>query len=165
MPAWLDGIMSPLNAAGQTIEKLIETRDFVKFGDELRKLYADILSAQRGAMTAQANEAALLEQVRELKKRVTDLEAWEREKERYQLVALAPNVLAYSVKASARGTEPSHYICANCYNSGRKSFLNQITRGTRVDVFHCINCNERLTVDKNGGGYPQARSDYDIFNP
>lgn len=59
MPAWLDGIMSPLNAAGQGIEKLIETRDLVKFGDELRKLYADILAAQRGAMTAQARGGAV----------------------------------------------------------------------------------------------------------
>jgi hypothetical protein len=67
--------MSPLNAAGQGIEKLIETRDLIKFGDELRKLHAEILAAQRGAMTAQTNEAGLLEQVRELKKRVTDLEA------------------------------------------------------------------------------------------
>src|ERR1700676_899370 len=106
MPAWLDGIMSPLNAAGQSLEKLIETRDLVKFGDELRKLYTDVLAAQRGAMTAQVNEAALLEEVRTLKKQVTDLEAWETEKQRYELVSLAPNVMAYSIKATARGTEP-----------------------------------------------------------
>lgn len=151
MPAWLDGIMSPLNAAGQGIEKLMETRDLIKFGDELRKLHAEILAAQRGAMTAQANEAALLEEIRTLKKRVADLETWETEKQRYELVALAPNVMAYSVKAAARGTEPPHYICANCYNSGRKSFLNQVTHNARLDQFHCINCSERLTINKSGG--------------
>jgi seryl-tRNA synthetase len=128
MSTWLDSIMSPLNAAGQGIEKLIETRDFIKFGDELRKLHAEILAAQRGAMTAQANEATLLEEVRTLKKKVTDLEAWETEKERYELVALSPNVMAYSIKAAARGSEPVHYICANCYQIGRKSFLNQYSR-------------------------------------
>lgn len=172
MPAWLDGIMSPLNAAGQGIEKLIETRDLVKFGDELRKLYADILSAQRGAMTAQANEAALLEQVSELKKRVTDLEAWEREKQRYQLVALAPNVIAYSVKESARGAEPAHLICANCYNGGKKSYLNQTTQTSRLDQYKCNGCGEALNIHKQVGGVmgrtnysPRGRSDYDIFNP
>lgn len=162
MPAWLDGIMSPLNAAGQTIEKLIETRDFVKFGDELRKLYADILSAQRGAMTAQANEAALLEEVGKLKKHVAELEAWETEKQRYELVALAPNVMAYSVKANARGAEPSHYICANCYQIGRKSFLNQHTSNQYLDQYHCKTCGEELRINK---GVPSRRSAAGRYNP
>jgi hypothetical protein len=148
MPTWLDGIMSPLNAAGQGIEKLIETRDLIKFGDELRKLHAEILAAQRGAMTAQANEATLLEEVGALKKQVTDLEAWESEKQRYQLIALAPNVIAYAVKESARGVEPPHLICANCYNAGKKSFLNQVTQGSRLDTYHCNGCGERLSVHK-----------------
>jgi hypothetical protein len=155
MSTWLDSIMSPLNAAGQGIEKLIETRDLIKFGDELRKLHAEILAAQRGAMTAQANEATLLEQVSKLKKQVTDLEAWETEKQRYELVALAPNVMAYSVKPAARGTEPPHYICANCYNVGRKSFLNQIVQGRSLDRYKCGNCDEVLSVTK-GDGSPRS---------
>jgi hypothetical protein len=106
MATWLESIMSPLNAAGQGIEKLIETRDLVKFGDALRKLYAEVLAAQRGAMTAQANESMLLEQIGALKKRVADLEAWEAEKARYELIALAPNIMAYSIKEATRGTEP-----------------------------------------------------------
>jgi hypothetical protein len=147
--------MTPLNSLGQGIEKLIETRDLVKFGDDLRKMHAEVLAAQRGAMTAQANEAALLEEVRELKKKVTDLEAWETEKQRYELVALAPNVMAYSVKATARGTEPPHYICANCYNVGRKSFLNQIVQGRSLDRYKCGNCDEVLSVNK-GDGSPRS---------
>lgn len=156
MSAWLDTIMSPLNAAGQGIEKLIETRDLVKFGEELRKLHSEILAAQRGAMTAQANEAALLEEVGQLKKRVTDLQAWEAEKNRYELVALAPNVVAYAIKADARGVEPPHYICANCYQAGKKSFLNQFVQGPYLDKFSCNACGEKLTVDK--GEPPSQRA-------
>lgn len=156
MPTWLDGIMSPLNAAGQGIEKLIETRDLIKFGDELRKLHAEILAAQRGAMTAQANEATLLEQVGALKKRVAELEAWASERQRYDLVALAPNVMAYAVKETARGIEPPHLICANCYNEGKKSFLNQVTQGSRVDIYRCNSCGEKLTINKGGEGPASA---------
>jgi hypothetical protein len=166
MPAWLDSIMSPLNAAGQGIEKLIETRDLVKFGDELRKLYTDVLAAQRGAITAQANESALLQEIDKLKKRVAELEASERDKERYQLVALAPNVMAYALKESARGSETPHLVCANCFNAGKKSLLNQVTRGERIDVFLCNNCGERLSIHKGGSSRPsRAITDYDIFNP
>jgi hypothetical protein len=152
MSTWLDTIMSPLNTAGQGIEKLIETRDFIKFGEELRKLHSAILAAQRGAMTAQANEATLLEQVRELKKRVTDLEAWDAEKARYQLVALAPDVVAYAIKPHAAGVEPAHYICANCYQRGSKSHLQKAITGTHVDKYRCNECKEELTIPKGSRG-------------
>lgn len=156
MSAWLDNIMSPLNAAGQGIEKLIEVRDLVKFGDDFRKLHTEILAAQRGAITAQASEAALLEQVSALKKKVTDLEAWSSEKQRYQLVALAPNVLAYAVKADARGVEPPHCICANCYNNGKKSYLNQYVQGSRLDKFRCNTCKDDLIISKSEGASPTS---------
>jgi hypothetical protein len=150
MATWLDSITSPLNAASEGIQKLIEVRDLVKFGDALGKLQAQILSAQQGALAAYAREATLLEEIGVLKKRVTELEAWDAEKKRYELVALAPNVMAYSIKAEMRGAEPPHYICANCYQVGRKSFLNQVVRGTNIDAFHCKTCDERLTIDKGG---------------
>ena len=161
MPAWLDGIMSPLSAAGESIQKLIEVRDLIKFGDALGKLQAQILSAQQGALAAYARETALLEEIGDLKKRVTELEAWETEKQRYELVALAPNVMAYSVKANARSAEPPHYICANCYQVGRKSFLNQYVHGEYHDAYRCKLCGEELSVDK---GHPPRRNvRYDPF--
>jgi hypothetical protein len=150
MPTWLESITSPLSAASEGVQKLIEVRDLVKFGDALGKLQAQILAAQSAAMTGYAREAALLEEIGGLKKRVAELEAWEAEKERYELVALAPKVMAYAVKQTMRGADPPHYICANCYNSRRKSFLNQITRGTNVDIFQCNACGERLTINKGG---------------
>jgi hypothetical protein len=152
MPAWLDAIISPLNAAGEGIQKLIEVRDLAKFGDALGKLYAQVLSAQQGALGAQAREAALSEEIRALKKQIAELEAWETEKERYELVALAPNVMAYSIRADSRGAEPSHLICANCYQVGRKSFLNQHTQGSRLDGYRCRNCGEDLRIHKGSDG-------------
>lgn len=148
MATWLESITSPLSAASEGIQKLIEVRDLVKFGDALGKLQAQILSAQQGALAAYTRELALLDEIGTLKKRVADLEAWEREKARYELVALAPNVMAYSIKATARGTEPPHYICANCYNAGRKSFLNQHIRGQYYDEYLCATCEEKLVIDK-----------------
>jgi hypothetical protein len=151
MAAWLDAIMAPLNSAGEGIQKLIEVRDLAKFGDALGKLYTQILAAQQGALAALTREQALLEEVGSLKKRVADLEAWDAEKQRYELVALAPNVMACAIKNDMRGNEPAHYICANCYSNGKKSFLNQHVRGTRVDKFRCNSCGEDLTIDKEKG--------------
>ena len=56
MPAWLDNIMSPLNAAGDTLQKLIEVRDLAKFGDTFRKMHGEVLAAMQGAVAAQTRE-------------------------------------------------------------------------------------------------------------
>jgi hypothetical protein len=152
MSAWLDSIISPLNAAGEGLQKLIEVRDLAKFGDTFRKMHGEVLAAMQGAIAAQTRQAALLDEVSALKKRVTDLEAWETEKQRYELVALAPNVMAYSIKETMRGTEPPHYICANCYQAGRKIFLNQQVQGVYLDVYLCGGCREELRINKGGDG-------------
>jgi NTP pyrophosphatase (non-canonical NTP hydrolase) len=148
MPAWLDAIMSPLNAAGEGIQKLIEVRDLAKFGDALGKLYAQVLSAQQGALAAQARESTLAEEIGELKKKVRDLEAWDAEKQRYELVALAPSVMAYAIKHGMENNEAPHYICANCYQQGKKRFLNQFIHGAEYAKFRCDDCKSELVVDR-----------------
>lgn len=129
MAAWLDSIMSPLNAAGEGLQKLIETRDLIKFGDTFRKLLAEVIAAQRGALTANANELTLLEHIRELEEKVRNFETWNAQKERYELKALRPGVFAYMLKPTERGSEPPHWACVSCYN-GRKISPFQWTADT-----------------------------------
>ena len=124
MPAWLDNIMSPLNAAGEGLQKLIETRDLVKFGDEFRKLLAEVLAAQRGALTAQTNEFALLEQINDLKKEIARFETWDNEKTRYELKAFGTGAFAYALKTEAQQGEPMHQICPTCY-ANRKNLSSK----------------------------------------
>lgn len=153
MATWLDAIMSPLNAAGEGIQKLIEVRDLLKFGDALGKLQAQILSAQQGALAAYARETELIEEIRALKERVAQLDARNTQIERYELVALAPNVVAYSIKPAVRGSEPAHYICADCAANGKKFFLQQHIRGSYYDEYRCGGCGFKIGIDK--GNPPQ----------
>jgi hypothetical protein len=151
MPAWLDNIMSPLNAAGDTLQKLIETRDLIKFGDDLRKLLAEVLAAQRGALTAQANEAMLLERIRELEKEISRFETWEREKARYERRNVGYGAFAYVLKKSERGTEAPHWACTNCYEHGKIVTL-QYGRPKRqekgLDRWFCPSCDNQIEPGK-----------------
>ncbi len=146
MSNWIDAITSPLKAASDGIKGLVEVRDTIKFGEAVSKLYADIFAAQQGATAALARETSMLEEIGGLKKRVGELEAWDAEKQRYELIALAPGMVAYAVKDGVRGTEPPHHICANCYNAGKKSFLQQLSNGPAVFAYRCNTCKEELTV-------------------
>lgn len=145
MAAWLDAIMSPLNAAGEALQKLIETRDLIKFGDAFRKLQAEILAAQRGALTAQTNEATLLERIRELEKEITRFETWENEKSRYEMKALRRDTFVMMLKPDARGSQPPHWLCTGCYNNGKQGtfqWTRDVAMGRRV--YRCDTCQNTI---------------------
>jgi hypothetical protein len=80
----------------------------------------------RIAGSAQSDQFALLERVHELEQQVTDLKAWEKEKQRYELKQLAPGAFCYALKADASGSEPPHRVCAACYQHGKKSILQKV---------------------------------------
>jgi hypothetical protein len=147
MAAWLDSIMSPLNAAGEGLQKLIETRDLVKFGDTFRKLHGEVLAAMQGAIAAQTREATLLDRVSQLEKEMARFEAWDAEKQRYELKDFGAGAFAYSLKANARGGEPAHQICPTCYENRRKSIL-QIVPGNNARTALGIRAVHRCPVCK-----------------
>ena len=140
MASWVDAIMSPLKAAGDMAQGLIEIRDTVKFGDAIIKLQAQIMSAYQGAATAQARETAMSEEMSRLKARVTELERWEVEKERYQLQRHEPGVFVYALKPDMAKGEPAHEICQACYQRGQKSILNCGEQHYGVTKLHCPSC-------------------------
>jgi len=145
MAAWLDAIMSPLNAAGESLQKLIEVRDLAKFGDTFRKMHGEVLAAMQGAIAAQTREAALLERVSQLEKEVASFETWNTEKNRYELKALRPSVFAYMLKIGERGSEPPHWLCANCYENRKKSFFQWTARTAQAyRVYECPACKAEI---------------------
>ncbi len=110
------GGIASLKAAKDIAESLIGLRDTAKFQAAVVELQSKILSAQ-------SDQFALLERVRELEKKMAELEAWEAEKQRYALTDYGAGTFAYALKEEARKGEPPHRICAACYQNGHKSIL------------------------------------------
>jgi Zn finger protein HypA/HybF involved in hydrogenase expression len=84
-----------------------------------------VIELQEKILAAQAAQATLLERVGELETEVARLKAWDAEKQRYELKALPSGSFARALKADAQGSEPPHYICAACYERGKKSILQK----------------------------------------
>jgi hypothetical protein len=146
MAAWLDAIMSPLKTAGEMAQGLIEIRDTVKFGDAVIKLQAQIMSAQQGALAAQSRETEMTEEIRSLKTHVAELEAWDAQKDRYDLKRLEPGVFVYSLKPDMAAGEPPHYICQTCYQHGKRSILQSLGAYNGQEKFDCHECKTRLAT-------------------
>lgn len=114
-----------------------------------------ILTAQESAIAARDYQSALLKQIGELEERIADLEAWEAEKQRYELKNLRNpratqtfgEVFAYCLKSDASSGEPPHCLCANCFNDGKKSVLQRSTTDiSRIDFVFCQRCGGQLSI-------------------
>jgi hypothetical protein len=112
-----------------------------------------IIELQEKILAAQSAQLTLVETISDLKKRVADLEAWETEKQRYDLTEISVGVFAYVIKPAMRGAEPIHCLCSTCYQDGRKSILQKVA-STYSDELMCPRCKAEVSVTEDHPGYP-----------
>ncbi len=161
MTSLIDSITNPLKTAGETAQKLMSLRDTAKFGDAVIELQAQIMAAQQGALAAHQREATMAEEIRDLKSRMVELEAWDAEKQRYQLTELPPGVFVYRLKPDMQGSEPMHSICEKCYQNGKKSILHSRGKWSGVEHLKCHSCD--VGIDTGYSTEPQEA--HHDFNP
>jgi hypothetical protein len=140
--------LTSFNALKNIAQTMIGLHDSQALQAKIIEFNSALIDAQTKIFTVNEERTALIEHISALEKEVTELKAWDREKQRYELIALAPNVVAYAVKEAMRGTEPPHHICANCYNNRKKSHLQQLVSGAFHDRFRCNTCGEQLDINK-----------------
>lgn len=127
-----------LKTAGDIAQTLVGIRDARVIQEKVIDLNREIIAAQSSAITTQAQHAALAQQVRDLTARIAELEAWERERLRYQLTDHGGGTYTYALKAGMEDGEPFHRICAHCYQGRRKSLLQ--SHGTIVGGQEKVAC-------------------------
>jgi hypothetical protein len=148
MANWLTLVTDSLKVASESVQKLMSLREFIKHGDALGKLQAQILSAQQIASAAYARETDMTDEIRNLKARVTELETWDAEKKRYELHRLPPSMFVYSLKEAHALGEPHHYVCKTCYESGKKGILDQDENRNGLHHLTCNRCSAKLQIGR-----------------
>ncbi|MCJ2033046.1 hypothetical protein [Methylobacterium sp. J-068] len=147
--AAISGLTSSLKATSDIAKAMLGIRDELLIREKAVELNAQVMTAQSSALAAQAAQAELVERVRQLEQKVVELEDWEREKCRYQLAEIATGVFAYATKPGMEDGEPPHRICARCYQDGRKSILQGISRTknwTKLDLLVCHVCDAEIVL-------------------
>ncbi len=109
-----------------------------------------VIELQSQILAAQEQQSALIQRRGELEREVADLKSWEGVKQRYEMVALAPNVVAFAEKKDIQDRQAPHYLCANCFAAGKKSHFQQTLSGVRLDRFKCNSCGEEISIHKQG---------------
>lgn len=138
-----------LQTAGEILKAMVGLRDGVMMQGKIAELQTVILAAQSAALAANVSQFALLDRVRELEKEITDMKAWDAEKQKYELKEISAGVFAYVLKCETEPCGPQHWLCTTCYQYGRKSFLQfrSIPKTGREDIFGCDGCKSQVLVD------------------
>jgi hypothetical protein len=136
-----------LRVAGQIAKGLIDLKTITEVQAKAIELNGLILGAQSDLFAANAVQTSLVEEVRELKERITRMENWEAQKQRYKLAAPFPGCMVYALQKSMSGGETPHYLCASCYQRGQPSILqgkegSHLLAGTGVAhaLYRCPVC-------------------------
>jgi hypothetical protein len=138
------GLASSLKSASDLVKAMIELRDTAAFQSKLIDLQSEIRSAQSSALTANAEQAAMADKLRQLERQLAEYESWEREKERYQLKDFGGGTFAYVLRADKASGEPHHMLCPKCFQERRKSILQGYGRTEGQEAVHCQSCERTI---------------------
>lgn len=133
--------LTSFSHANNLIKAIIDARDNLNNLEQWNALQSEIATIQTGYIALTQQNLSLLTEVNDLKKELARIEAWNTEKDRYELKDVGDchagcGVFVYTLKESAaQRAEPTHWLCANCYNQGKKSILqlrNFTTNSSRI---------------------------------
>jgi hypothetical protein len=121
----IQGTITGLKAASDIAKSLIEIKTLSEVGGKVIELQSAIFSAQSNALTAQAEQASLVDKIRALEEEITCIKAWDSQKQRYSLESPWAGAFVYSLKESMKESEPPHWICTDCYENGKRSIIQE----------------------------------------
>ena len=127
---------------------MIGLRDAEAFRAKSIDMQQMIMDALDKGVAAREAQSAQLDRISALETEIASLKAWNAEKQKYELKAVGQGCVAYMLKPEARGAEPPHWLCPNCYAIGKKSFIQPSgSRSGRDKIYKCIGCGGTLATD------------------
>ena len=115
--------LSSFSALKDIAQAIVSLHDAQALQAKVLEFNRQLIDAQTKILAVNEERSALIEEIHQLKKQVADLEAWETEKQRYELKSIGAGSFARALKPETQGSETPHYICANCYENRQKSIL------------------------------------------
>ena len=129
-----------LKTAFDIAKEAKDLTDTTAMRSKIIEMQSLIMDAQASAIDAREGHATQVERIRQLEEEVADLKAWGREKSRYEMKRPWAGATVYALKESESAGEPQHWLCANCYTQGKKSFLNTVGSVGTDYMWKCPNC-------------------------
>lgn len=104
-----------------------------------------IINAQNLMIELQSKHHELLGEKDQLEKRLVQMEDWKAQAANYDLTDVG-GIFVYASKSQEDSPTPSHWLCANCYDSSRKSILQKTHVSHRGDQYNCFGCQTEFLI-------------------
>jgi hypothetical protein len=131
---------------------IVETHDEMKLRDLKLEFTTSLLDVTQKQLALAESYQAHLDANEKLKKQLAAYERWEQESQRYQLHQPSPGIFVYALKPDHAAGQPPHWICAACYNEGKKTLLQRESRDS--DAWTCPHSTEhRIDYTQYGGAF------------
>lgn len=132
---------SAFKAMKDIAEATIGLRDAAAFRERQIEFQGKIIDAQNALFTLQEERASLIERIGTIEKELADLKGWGAEKQKYELKPISGfGAFAHMLKPDARGTEPPHWLCTQCYENGKKSVIQVFGEIDGYKIWKCPGC-------------------------
>jgi len=135
--ALIQGTISGLKTAADIAKGLMELKSMSDVQAKVIELQSAILAAQNSALSANADQAAMADEIRALKEEIACVKAWQTKKKRYKLYSPWAGAVVYALKESMSEGEPPHWICTQCYENGKPSILQFKSSSSGAGAYVC----------------------------
>lgn len=116
--------LSAIGGVASLARELLKSKGDEKSQGTIVEMMSLLMEAQTNTMAVKVENAALLQDKRDLEAEIQRLLDWTSEKQRYALMQIWAGASAYALKASQSNGEAPHLLCPNCFSQSKKSFLS-----------------------------------------
>lgn len=141
MLEWVSIGATAIRTASGVVKDLRGLKTDAAVAEKAIELNGLILDIQEQFMAAQADRAALADEVRQLRAQLDAKEDWRNERMRYREHSFDTGAMAYV--HIGEGTEPKHFICPNCFEEGQKRVLQPCAL-PQGDGLKCPRCKSEV---------------------
>src|SRR5262245_61564345 len=141
------GALTALRSASEVVKILMDTRDAALVNAQAGELYRHIVHAHISTVAAEVSEAALVQRIKMHEKQLAGTKEWEAVKGRYRLGDMGTGAFVYVHAPEPDGKEPTHWLCARCFDERKRSVLQYNNRtADRGRVYVCPTCRGAIVV-------------------
>jgi hypothetical protein len=156
-------ILTTLGGLAKIAGDMAAAKDEVERNKLLIEFQKSVIAANFQVATLQQDVSTLKGTIEDLKRETMRQEDWERESKRYALYDPGFGVAVRALKESMSNGEPPHYLCANCFNDGKKTVLyfGHIAgnRNHHDEALFCKSCKTESPTGYSGGSKPKYPPD------
>lgn len=153
----ITGLAASIKAVAELAKIAIDARDEEKQRQAVADLQSAIIAAQGQAIEAQSMAVQMREELTATKTRLTELEATNRELNRYELKDFGDGTLAYRLKPEFANAQPEHFLCLGCFDKKIKSTLRfDHTTSIKQRKYTCTNCGNEYYLGESFRNLPQS---------